>query len=100
MNTQPEVQPTQVQAPSQAEMPNFSVPPPPVNAYLIHQQAEINRLMQVAEQMSAEGLCQDNQAPAHYSQDRFSTNTGRGRSICSCSAPNMSPVTHNNIMSR
>ena len=36
---------TQVPAPSSAEMPNFSVLPPPVNADLCHQQAEINKLM-------------------------------------------------------
>ena len=58
-NAQPEVQPTQVPTANPAEMPNFSVPPPPVNADLHHQQAEINRLMQVAE-----GLYQYNQ-PHH-----------------------------------
>ena len=30
-SAQPEVQPTQVLVSSPAEMPNFSVPPPPVN---------------------------------------------------------------------
>ena len=76
------------------------VPPPPVNAGLSHQQAEINRLMQVAQQWSAGGLCRNNQTPTHYNQDRFSTNTGRGRFICLHSTPNMSPVPHNNRTSR
>ena len=79
----------------QQNCPNFSVPPPPVNADLSHQQAEINRLTQVAQQWSAEGLCQYNQASANYNQDRFSTNAGR---ICMThSTPNMSPVPHNRI---
>ena len=100
LNAQPEVQPTQVPVPSPVEMPNFSVPPLPVNADLCHQQAEINRLMQVAQQWSAECLCQYNQAPAHYNQDRFSTNTGRGRSIYPHSMSYVSPVPHYNRMSR
>ena len=62
-------------------LPNLSVPPPSVNEDLSHQQAEINRLTQVAQQWQAEGPCQCNQAPTLYSQDRFSTNTGRVRSI-------------------
>ena len=44
-NAQPKVQPTQVPAPSPAEIPNFSVPPLPINADVSHQQAEINKLM-------------------------------------------------------
>ena len=76
-------------------MPYFSVPPLPVNADLSPQQAEIIRLMQVAQQWWAEGPCQYNQGPTHYSQDRFSTNAGRGRSIHPHSAPNMSQVPHN-----
>ena len=94
---QPEVQPTQVPVPGPAEVPKFPVPPAPVIADLSHQQAEINRLMQVAQQWSAEGPHQYNQAPEKYNQDRFSTNAGRGRSIWAHSIPNMSPVLHNRM---
>ena len=81
LNVQPEVQPTQVPASGPAEMSNFSIPLLSVNADLSHQQAEIYRLKQLAQQWSAEGLQQYNQAPTHYRKDWFSTNTGRGRSI-------------------
>ena len=57
LNIQHEVQPTQVPA------QNFSVLPLQVNIDLSHQQAEINKLMQVTQQLSAEGPCQYNQAP-------------------------------------
>ena len=78
-------------------MPNFSVPPLSVNANLSHQLAKINGLMQVAQQWSAEGPCQFNQVPTHYSQDRFNTNTVRGRSIHPHITPNMLPVPHNRM---
>ena len=45
-------------------------------------------------------VVQYNQAPTNYSQDRFTTYTGRGRYICTSSTPNMSLVPHNNRMSR
>ena len=96
-NIQSEVQTTQVPVSSPAEVSNFSVLLPPVNADLSHQQPGINRLMQVAQQWSAEGLCQYNQAPGNYDQYRFSTNTGRGRSIHPHSTPNMSQVPHNRM---
>ena len=53
-NVQPEVQPTQVPT------ADFSVPPLQVSANLSHQQAEINRLMQVMQQWSADGPHQYN----------------------------------------
>ena len=90
----------QVPVSSPVEMQNFIVPPLPVNADLSHQQAEINRLMQVAQQWSEEGPCQYNQAPAHYNQDRFSTNTDRDRSILPHSSRNMSPAPHKIRISR
>ena len=80
-NAQPEVQPTQVPVLCPAEMPNFSVPLPPVNENISQQQAEISRLTQVAQQWSTEAPCQYNQAPTHYNQDRITTNAGRGSSI-------------------
>ena len=94
-NVQPVVHPMQVPVWSLVEVQNVLVPPLPVIADLSHQQAEINRLTQVAQQWSAEGPCKYNQAPANYNQDRFSTNAGRGRSIRPCSTPNMSLVPHN-----
>ena len=53
-NTQPEGQPTQVLVLGQTEMPNFSVPQPPVNTGINPQQTEIKRLTQVAQQWSTE----------------------------------------------
>ena len=76
-----QVQPTQVPVPSPVEMPDFSVPPLPVNIDASHQQAEINMLTQVAQEWSVEATHQYNQAPTHYNQDRSSTDTGRGRCI-------------------
>ena len=52
LNAQSEVQPTQVPIPSPAEVPNFSVPPLPVNIDISHQKAEINSLTQVTQQWS------------------------------------------------
>ena len=56
--------------------------PPQVNISLKHQQDEINRLMKVAQQWSAEGPHQ-----YHHTQENY--NTSRGRS---CSTPNTLPV--------
>ena len=56
LNAQPEVQPTQVPVLCPAEMPNFSFPPLKLNTGLSHEQAEINRLTQVAQQWSTEAL--------------------------------------------
>ena len=75
----------------------FAVPLLQVNIDLSHQQAEIDRLMQVAQQWSAEGLCQYNQTPANYNKEKFSSNAGRGRSVRPCNTPNMSPVPHNRM---
>ena len=100
LKAQPEVLPIQVPVPSPAELPDFSVPPPPVNTDISHQQAEINRLMLVAQQWSTEVMCQYNQAPTHYNQDRFSTNTDRGRSISPYSTQNMLPAPHSIRTSR
>ena len=75
--------------------PNYSVPLPQVPAQLSHQQAEIYRSTQVTQQWSVKGPHQDNQPAASYSQDRFNTSTGRGRSVRSHSTPNMSLVPNN-----
>ena len=81
LNAQPNIQPAQVMVPNPAEMPDFLIPPLQGNTDISHQQAEIKMLMQVAQQWSTEALCQYNQAPTNYNQDRISTNTGRGRSF-------------------
>ena len=70
----------QVPAPKSSRSANISVLPLLIIVDLSHQQVEINWLMQIEQQWSAEGLCQYNQGPIHYSQDRLSTNAGRCRS--------------------
>ena len=80
-NIQQEVQPTQTTA------QNFVAPPPQVNRNLCHQQVEINRMMQVAQQWSVEGQCQYNQLPVNQMQDSYNTYAGRQRSIRSCITP-------------
>ena len=55
-SAQPEVQPTQIPVLGPAEIPNFSVPPLPVNTGINHQQAEIYRLTLVTQQWSTEAL--------------------------------------------
>ena len=89
INIQQEAQPTQ------APVPNFSVPPPNVNVELSHQQGEISRLTQVMQQWSAKGPHQYNQSLVTYNQKRFNTSTGRGRSIKSHSTPNLLLVPNN-----
>ena len=64
---------------------NFSVPPKQVNVSLNHQQAEIDRLMQVMPQWSIEG-------PHQYHHTQANYNASRGRS---CSTPYMSQVHYN-----
>ena len=81
LNTQPEVQLTQVPVPGPAEMPNFSVPPLSADMGINHQQAEINRLTYVAQQWLKEAPQQYNQALTQYNHDRMNANTGRGRSF-------------------
>ena len=95
-----EVQPTQVPVPSPAEMPDFSVPSPPISIDISHQQAEIKRLTQVAQQWSTEGLHQYNKAPPHYNQIGLAQINGRGRSIQPLSTQNMLPVLHSSRIPR
>ena len=59
-----------------------------VNIDLSHQQAEINRLRQVAQQWSMKGSHQHNQVPASHNPDRFNINV-RGRSVRPSSTFNM-----------